>query len=120
MMRRELRQQTIGLAFDADHPDRGLETQRGFEQAASRRLAAREANADTTPEARRAAARTQREQVDSELRQILTAEQMSRLEAERANHRGRQGGHGRGHQGGRGRGHQGGHHGQANGQRPAG
>ncbi|MBK7156909.1 MAG: Spy/CpxP family protein refolding chaperone [Sandaracinaceae bacterium] len=96
--------ETLGL-----NESQTTRVQRVFEQAASRRHAARDAGANTTPEARRTAARAQREQVDSELRQILTAEQMTQLEAERANHRGRQGG--------RGHGRQGGHHGPADGQR---
>lgn len=76
--------------------------QQVFEQAASRRRAAREANTAATPEARRAAAQAQRAQVDAELRQILTAEQMTQLEAERAAHRGRHGARGPGRHGGHG------------------
>lgn len=75
--------------------------QRVFEQAATRRQTARQANPNATPEARRTAAQAERAQVDTELRQILTAEQMTQLEAERANHRGREGGRGPGRHGGR-------------------
>lgn len=57
--------ETLGL-----NESQTTRVQRVFEQAASRRHAARDAGANTTPEARRTAARAQREQVDSELRQI--------------------------------------------------
>jgi len=75
-----------------------------FEQAASRRQAARQANPSATPEARRTARQAQRAQVETDLRQILTAEQMTQLEAERANHHGGDRGRGHGRHGG-GRGH---------------
>lgn len=85
--------------------------QRVFEQAAARRQAARAANPNATPEARRAAHESERAQVDAELRQILTADQMTRLEAERSQHRGRDGA--------RGPGRHGGHRGQPDGARGA-
>ena len=91
--------------------DQAARVQRVFEQAATRRHAARQANPSVTPEARRAAHQAERNQVEAELRQILTADQMARLEADRANHRGHHGGRGQGRLGAR----TGGRHGQPDG-----